>query len=181
MLVDAALTTTDLQAVPDAARGIEAAGYDGIYSFHSDDLALSGNRISSQDYNGFGTELIQSLNASIQGNAFQSAGLYLDGNLLPFYTSHAVAANNSVNGRPLRFYKDSTDVTVNGASLGQLFVVNCTHVRVSNLVVSDTNVAVEMAYVRDVEVTRNRVFGVQYGAMFQMAGTRRSSLVIGSR
>ena len=33
MLVDAALTTTDLQAVPDAARGIEAAGYDGIYSF----------------------------------------------------------------------------------------------------------------------------------------------------
>src|SRR6266516_129512 len=33
MRVDAALTTTDLQAVPDAARGIEAAGYDGIYSF----------------------------------------------------------------------------------------------------------------------------------------------------
>src|SRR6476660_5617004 len=33
MLVDAALATTDLQAVPDAARGIEAAGYDGIYSF----------------------------------------------------------------------------------------------------------------------------------------------------
>src|SRR5437868_6608160 len=33
MLVDAALTTTDLQAVPDAARTIEAAGYDGIYSF----------------------------------------------------------------------------------------------------------------------------------------------------
>src|SRR6267143_863018 len=33
MLVDAALTTTDLHAVPDAARGIEAAGYAGIYSF----------------------------------------------------------------------------------------------------------------------------------------------------
>jgi probable F420-dependent oxidoreductase len=33
MLVDAALTTTDLHAVPDAARGIETAGYDGIYSF----------------------------------------------------------------------------------------------------------------------------------------------------
>ena len=33
MLVDAALTTTDLQAVPEAARKIEAAGYDGIYSF----------------------------------------------------------------------------------------------------------------------------------------------------
>ena len=33
MLVDAALTTTDLHKVPDAARAIEAAGYDGIYSF----------------------------------------------------------------------------------------------------------------------------------------------------
>src|SRR5690242_8341426 len=33
MFVDAALTTTDLHAVPEAARDIEAAGYDGIFSF----------------------------------------------------------------------------------------------------------------------------------------------------
>ncbi len=33
MLVDAALTTTNLHAVPDAARAIEAAGYHGIFSF----------------------------------------------------------------------------------------------------------------------------------------------------
>jgi probable F420-dependent oxidoreductase len=33
MYVDAALTTTDLEAIPDAARAIEAAGYDGIFSF----------------------------------------------------------------------------------------------------------------------------------------------------
>jgi probable F420-dependent oxidoreductase len=33
MLVDAAITTTDLHAVPEAAREIEAAGFDGIFSF----------------------------------------------------------------------------------------------------------------------------------------------------
>jgi probable F420-dependent oxidoreductase len=33
MYVDSGLTTTDLHAVPDAARAIEAAGYDGIFSF----------------------------------------------------------------------------------------------------------------------------------------------------
>jgi probable F420-dependent oxidoreductase len=33
MYVDAALTTTDLHEVPDAARAIEAAGYDGVYTF----------------------------------------------------------------------------------------------------------------------------------------------------
>ncbi|HUI47617.1 MAG TPA: LLM class F420-dependent oxidoreductase [Acidimicrobiia bacterium] len=33
MFVDAGLTTTDLHAVPEAARTIERAGYDGIYSF----------------------------------------------------------------------------------------------------------------------------------------------------
>src|SRR3974390_966094 len=33
MYVDAALTTTDLHDVPDAARAVEAAGYDGVYSF----------------------------------------------------------------------------------------------------------------------------------------------------
>ena len=33
MQIDAALTTTDLDAVPAAAAGIEAAGYDGVFSF----------------------------------------------------------------------------------------------------------------------------------------------------
>jgi len=33
MYVDSGLTTTDLHAVPDAARAIEHAGYDGIFSF----------------------------------------------------------------------------------------------------------------------------------------------------
>src|SRR6478752_8879101 len=33
MFVDAALTTTDLHEVPAAARAIEAAGYDGIFTF----------------------------------------------------------------------------------------------------------------------------------------------------
>src|SRR5215471_43486 len=33
MYVDSGLATTDLHAVPDAARAIEAAGYDGIFSF----------------------------------------------------------------------------------------------------------------------------------------------------
>jgi probable F420-dependent oxidoreductase len=33
MLVDAALTATDIDKVPQAARAIEAAGYDGLYTF----------------------------------------------------------------------------------------------------------------------------------------------------
>jgi probable F420-dependent oxidoreductase len=40
MLVDAALTTTDLHAVPDAARAIESAGYDGIFSFEGQHDAM---------------------------------------------------------------------------------------------------------------------------------------------
>ena len=33
MQIDAALTTTDLNSVPKAAAAIEAAGYDGVFSF----------------------------------------------------------------------------------------------------------------------------------------------------
>src|SRR5260370_31443177 len=40
MLVDAALTTTDLHKVRDAARAIEAAGYDGIYTFEGQHDAM---------------------------------------------------------------------------------------------------------------------------------------------
>src|SRR3954469_7782674 len=40
MLVDAALTTTDLHEVPAAARAIEAAGSDGMYSFEGQHDAM---------------------------------------------------------------------------------------------------------------------------------------------
>jgi probable F420-dependent oxidoreductase len=40
MRVDAALTTTDLHKVPEAARSIEAAGYDGIYTFEGQHDAM---------------------------------------------------------------------------------------------------------------------------------------------
>jgi len=40
MLVDSALTATDLMKVPEAARRIEAAGYDGIYTFEGQHDAL---------------------------------------------------------------------------------------------------------------------------------------------
>ena len=40
MFVDAALTTTDLMDVPAAAKAIEAAGYDGMYTFEGQHDAL---------------------------------------------------------------------------------------------------------------------------------------------
>src|SRR3954471_908347 len=40
MLVDAALTTTNLHDVPNEARAVEAAGYDGIFSFEGQHDAL---------------------------------------------------------------------------------------------------------------------------------------------
>src|SRR3954463_1499236 len=40
MKVDAALTTTELTKVPEAARAIEAAGYDGIYTFEGQHDAM---------------------------------------------------------------------------------------------------------------------------------------------
>ncbi len=40
MFVDAALRTTDLLKVPEDARAIEAAGYDGIYSFEGQHDAM---------------------------------------------------------------------------------------------------------------------------------------------
>ena len=40
MQVDAALTTTELMDVPDAARAIEAAGFDGLYTFEGQHDAM---------------------------------------------------------------------------------------------------------------------------------------------
>ncbi len=126
----------------------------GIYLFISDNHIITGNTISN---NRIGVTMWSSHNAKITGNIFIKNGLSVGGYTLSSYNSHTIAENNTVNGYPLYFHKNCSSLDIDGISVGQLIVVNSTDVRASNLHITDTDMAIEMAFVENATVTSNNL------------------------
>ncbi len=116
----------------------------GIWVGESTNLTLTGNRIASNG--GDGLLIALSMNLTVQGNLFTSNSITFWGDL-PHYTSHTITPDNLVNGNPVVYRKDCSDVSLDGVPIGELIVANCTNVRGSNFQIDGTDVGIVLAYV----------------------------------
>jgi len=166
--------------------------FDGAYNATIVDSTLTGNRLrgidvessdrvlirgNTFDRNGWeGVHLWSSREVSIERNTMISDSVLIydrcSGPLptcLDNFVTHSITPDNTVNGLPLRFLKDCSDVTLDGVPIGQLIVVNCTRVRAANLQLTDQDVGVEVAYSDGVTIETSVVrTNGQYG-MFAYA------------
>jgi parallel beta-helix repeat protein len=78
-------------------------------------------------------------------------GVYLEGWSLEYWQH--IFYDNTVNGKPLGYYWNASDLAIDGASLGQVFVVNSTRIAVSGGSFHDCPIAVNLAYCTDCEVS----------------------------
>ena len=83
-----------------------------------------------------GIMLFQSVNNSILGNTFSNDGLYV------YDSYNNTVEDNLVNGKPLVYFEDTSDYTVENA--GQVILVNCNNIHVENLNLSKTSVGIEL-------------------------------------
>ncbi len=157
------------------SAGIEIASSDGVHvaSNEVDDndegvavvsssaVTLEANRVSRSRDRGFVLE--SSTDVTLAGNLLTSDGVTIDGHSLAHFTSHTIGTDNLVNGKPLRYYRDCSDMDIDGIDTGQLLVAGCRDVRVSNLQVSDTDVAVLMAFVDGAVIRDSDLGGTGYG------------------
>jgi len=99
----------------------------------SNNNSITDNNISNNEY---GIFLVDSSNNCIRNNIFINDGVVIRGNELQDYTH--VIENNTVNGRPLYYFKDR----VGGKApedAGQVILANCTGFLLENLNISNTN------------------------------------------
>ncbi len=139
----------------------------GIYLRPSSHTSVTGNEISRNDR---GVVLLASSSDTIESNTFVGDGVTIWGGIRSDFNSHTITPDNSVNGNPLLYYKDGAGLDVNGTQPGQLIVANYTGVQVANLAINATDIAVELAFVRDVRVLGNRAWGNADG-MYAFAAT----------
>lgn len=122
----------------------------GIVISGSATISVGHNRVSN-------IVLSSSTGVAVYGNGLSSGGLTIAGLTLPHFNSHTVSPNNLVNGLPLLYHNGCDGLVVDGVPVGQLIVTDCRSLRISNLTIVDTAVAVDVSFSEEVSVENNRI------------------------
>ena len=116
---------------------------------------IEGNVVSDQQYGGL--QLLSSGNVVVN-NSFYGCGL---GTMYDYQSN--VLHGNMVNGKPLVYLEDTSDVTVEHA--GQVFLIHCTDITVQGLQLSNTTVAVQLFESSKCHILDNEISGNLAGVM----------------
>jgi len=137
-----------------AENSITVNNYAGIRLYWSSYNNVSGNNITN---NLDGIWLSSSSNNTIFENVFTGCGLYV-------YDSYGNRVEgNTVNGKPLAYFEDVSDHTIEDA--GQVVLVNCDNMRVENLNLSCASDGVQLwntnnSIIANNNITANNVDGI---------------------
>lgn len=132
---------------------------DGIHLVEAGASTFAGNRCNDNAlagirFNGSGTNLLT-------GNTMVNDGLVFRGWELEHWNTHSIDTSNTVNGKPVYYWKDLTNAVV-PAGAGQVILANCANVLVENQDVSRASGGVQLGYgtsntVRNVIANRNTI------------------------
>src|SRR3989454_4827288 len=131
------------------ANSLSNNHFQGMLVTRSSNLTIESNDFSR---NGAGLWLTESLNATLRGNTFNQDGLVVLGSSVPTRSSHSIAVDNLVNGKPIRYFKEESGLVVDGLDIGQLIVVDSTDVSIENVSADHADVGLELAHVQGASI-----------------------------
>ncbi len=137
---------------------------DGISIQHSENGRIENCSLS---HNQMGISVSGS-KIAIRNNTFTSNGVAVSGRTLEEARTNIVTSDNMVNGRPIHFHKDGTELVIIGGSMGQLLILNYTNVRVSSLYIDHTSSGISIAYAENVIVDDNEITNSTIGISLSM-------------
>jgi parallel beta-helix repeat protein len=79
--------------------------------------------------------------STVDNNTFKNSGIFIEGN----FNTQNIDTTNTANGKPIYYCKNQKDVDVDGWSVGQVILFNCTNFTIKNVDCSNTSVGVELA------------------------------------
>ena len=123
---------------------------DALHIAGSNNVTVTGNSFSGSAF--YALHLLGSSNTVVSDNSFSRGGLEIAG-LSTAPNSYTITSDNLVIGKPLYYYDGcGPSLTLDGVSVGELILVNCSNVRLSNLVIHGTEVGITLVGVHNVLV-----------------------------
>ncbi len=104
--------------------------------------ALSKNTVSNNNH---GIILYISTNQTLTDNVMENNGLFIDGNTSHQWNTHIIDTSNTVNGKPVYYWKDRTGGTV-PADAGHVILASCTNILVENFIFNNSDVGIQLGF-----------------------------------
>ncbi|MEM3396847.1 MAG: NosD domain-containing protein [Thermoplasmata archaeon] len=116
----------------------------GIYLyFSSHNNTLRNNTICDNEYEGV---FMQSANNNqLIGNKMWNCGIIMAGYELENWNTHEIDITNTVNGKPVGYYKNQKGGTIQ-SNIGQLILANCTNMTASGLELSNASAGIQLGF-----------------------------------
>lgn len=124
----------------------------GIHIENSNESIIVNNTFDSNTV--FGIFLNGSVNNYLYNNTMVSCGVFINGIKKENWNTHTITDNNTVNGKPLYYWKDVTNgVIPTGA--GEVILANCIRVTVENQDASFGSVGIEVGFSHNCTIANN--------------------------
>ena len=133
-------------------------------------LSNSSNNIISGDtitYDGVQIELDSTLNNTITNNVLSSSagqmqtGMYITGDSLNKWNSHIIE-NNTLNGLPIRYYRDTTDLVV-PVNTAQIILANCSNFTIQGFNFKNIFSPLQLAFSSSNTISSNTITNSWHG------------------
>ncbi len=89
--------------------------------------------------------------------------------MLEYWNTHTIEPSNTVNGLPVRYYRDASSVSIVGGS-GQVILANCSGANIRTQAIHNSTAGIEIGYSTDVSIQQSSIrdqtwFGIySYGS-----------------
>jgi uncharacterized repeat protein (TIGR01451 family) len=114
-----------------------------------------------------------SLNNTLANNIMVNNGIYINGahssdaSSNKYYYTHSIDPSNTVNGKPVYFWKNQSGGVV-PPDAGQIILTNCTNVFIENQDISNASVGIALTYssnntIRNCTLSSNSYSGTEFG------------------
>ena len=114
----------------------------GVYVLYSDNNAITNNTVQN---NWIGIELAYSTHDTLNGNVMIDDGIGISGDSRGHWNTHLIDTSNTVNGKPVRYWKNATSGSV-PTDAGQVILANCTGVSVESQNIDGGDAAILLGF-----------------------------------
>ena len=131
----------------------------GIYFLWSNGNSANDNTLIN---NNRGISVLYSSYIDLVNNSCKDDGVYMDGNALDHWNTHSIDMSNTVNGKPVYYWKNQTGGTV-PTDGGEVILANCTNIIVQDQIVNNSCTGIILGYSSYNLISNNTAFNNTLG------------------
>lgn len=144
--------------------------YNGIVLYYSNNNTIANNTASDNPH---GILLSYSESNTLSNNLMVNDGIYIYGPSLSNWNTHTIGDSNTVNGKPVRYWKDIVGGSV-PSDAGQVILANCTGVVVEDQNVSNGSVGVLLGFSSENTISNNTAYWNTWNAIQLFRSSRNA-------